>query len=172
MLDRLRLGKIFMQASIRTLFRARLVRAQSGLPRLVLLFVFLCAFSIIPGCFGTLKQAQQQAFTLAATMHKQMAGGDLAGIYNDADQRYRDAVTRDKSDALFSSIARKLGSPLDCTQGNTNIQVGTSGTTIVSVCSTKYSKDATAVETFTWVKSADRFRLLGYHINSDALIER
>lgn len=151
---------------------ARLILSHGGWLRFALLFIFLCALSGVSGCFGSLKAAQQQALQLETAMHKQMANGDLAGIYNDADQRYREAVTRDKSDALFSSISRKLGAPLDCDPGNTNIRVGTGGTTIVSACTTKYTKDATAVETFTWVKSTDRFRLLGYHINSEELIER
>jgi hypothetical protein len=126
----------------------------------------------LTGCFASITAGGQDALKLETVFHQQMASGDLAGIYNNADNRYRQAVDRTKSDALFSSIARKLGAPLDCKQGNTNISVGTSGTTIVSVCTTRFAKDATGVETFTWVKSGDTYRLLGYHINSDALIER
>jgi hypothetical protein len=128
--------------------------------------------SVISGCFVSMKGSGEQALSLATAFHQKMANGDLAGIYTDAHQRYRDAVTREKSDALFSSIARKLGAPLDCKVGNTNLRVATAGTTIVSVCQTKFAKDATGVETFTWMKSDDRFRLLGYHINSEELIER
>jgi hypothetical protein len=51
-------------------------------------------------------------------------------------------------------------------------EVTTNGTMIESQCETTFSKDATGVETFTWLKSGNEFRLLGYHINSDALIER
>ncbi len=126
----------------------------------------------LTGCFGKFKEFQQQALTLDNAMHKKMAAGDLAGIYNDAAPRYRDAVTREKSDALFSTIARKLGAPLDCAQGNTKFFVGTGGTTLTSVCQTHFAKNAAGVETFTWIKSDDTFRLLGYHINSDDLIMR
>ena len=133
--------------------------------------VFLACVGIC-GCWASISGFNQDAQNLAAGMHKRMAEGDLAGIYDNADQKYRDAVTREKSDALFSSIARKLGAPLDCTQGNTNFRTSTSGTTIVSTCTTKFSKDATGTETFTWVKSGDQFRLLGYNISSEELIER
>jgi hypothetical protein len=126
----------------------------------------------ISGCYANISGFNQDAQNLAAGMHKRMADGDVAGIYNNADQKYRDAVTREKSDALFSSISRKLGAPMDCTQGNTNLRTSTSGTTIVSTCTTKFSKDATGTETFTWVKSGDQFRLLGYNISSEELIER
>jgi hypothetical protein len=126
----------------------------------------------LSGCFGVLKDREQQAFNLATALHRKMTAGDLAGIYTSADDRYRAAVTREKSDALFSAIARKLGPPLDCTQGRTNYQVNTSGTTLVFVCQTKFTKDATAVETFKWIKSGDQFKLLGYNIQSEELIER
>ncbi len=126
----------------------------------------------LSGCFGRLKAFEQQALTLETAMHTKMSSGDFAGIYDGADQRYRNAVTRAKSDALFSSIARKLGAPLDCTQGITKFQIATFGTTIVSVCKTKFSKDATGIETFTWVKAGDQFKLLGYNIKSEELVER
>ena len=123
------------------------------------------------GCMGV-TEAAKQALQLETAMHEQMTHGDFAAIYNGADQRYRDAAGRDKSDALFSAIARKLGSPQDCKAGSTFIQVATYGTTIRSECTTTFSKNASAVETFTWIKDGDQYRLLGYHINSDALIER
>ncbi len=137
----------------------------------------LAAFTLLlapgfSGCYLRGSGFQKEALQLATALHQKMAAGDLAGIYNGADQGYRDAVTREKSDALFSSIARKLGAPLDCTLGNTNFNISTSRTVIVSSCSTHFSKNATGEETFTWTKKGDQFRLLGYRINSDDLIER
>jgi hypothetical protein len=124
------------------------------------------------GCFGTFAGGAADALKLETAMHQQMARGDVAGIYNDADQRYRDAVSREKSDALYTSIVRKLGVPLDCKQGRSIMQVGTMGTTIRSECQTSFSKDATANETFVWGKSKDRYRLMGYNIVSNDLITR
>ena len=147
----------------------RLMNCRIYMAALMSLGLIICGLS---GCFGTLKDSAKQALTLETAMHQKISSGDLTGIYDGADQRYRDAVTRQKSHALYSSIARKLGSPLDCTQGNTRFNVTTSGTTIVSVCNTKFSKDATGIETFTWIKSGDQFKLLSYYINSSELIER
>jgi hypothetical protein len=129
-------------------------------------------FLFLNGCFAYAPGGGEEALKLETAFHQQMARGDLAGIYDNADDRYKKAADRAKSDALFSSIARKLGAPLDCKQGNSKMTVGTFGTTIVSECTTTFSKDATGVETFTWSKSGDTYRLIGYHINSDALIER
>jgi hypothetical protein len=151
--------------------------ARRGLrTALLAIFGLVAVTTGFSGCFGAISgcngNSEQQALTLANQLHAKMAQGDLAGIYDDAAQRYRDAVTREKSDALFSSVARKLGSPQNCKQGITKYEVTTNGTMIESQCETTFSKDATGVETFTWLKSGNEFRLLGYHINSDALIER
>jgi hypothetical protein len=130
-------------------------------------------FGPIAGCMSTAANSKAQSLTLANAMHVKMAQGDLAGIYDGADQRYKDVVSREKSDALFSAVARKLGSPLDCNQQSFNFNMDASaGMTLRTICETKFSKDATGTETFIWIKSGDQFRLLSYNINSDALIER
>ena len=138
---------------------------------LVLTFALIAAVGV-SGCYVRLTGSKSDALKLATAMHNRMSQADLAGIYNNADDRYRKAITREKSDSLFSAIAHKLGAPQDCKQGNINMQVATWGTTLTSVCQTRFSKNATAVETFTWAKSGDQYRLLGYHINSDDLMER
>ncbi|MEI9968851.1 MAG: hypothetical protein WDM87_09575 [Terracidiphilus sp.] len=82
-----------------------------------------------------------------------MTNNDLAGIYDGASQRYKDAVTRERSDDLFSAISRKLGTPGDCKQQGFNMNATTSGTILKLTCETKFSKDATGTETFAWIKS-------------------
>jgi hypothetical protein len=123
------------------------------------------------GCFASLGADKNETLGLANAMHDRMTRGDLAGIYTDADQRYRNAISREKSDALFSAIARKLGSPQSCNQQGSNFQVATWGTTLRTVCQTTFSKNATGKETFVWIKTDNQFRLLSYTINSDELID-
>lgn len=140
--------------------------------RLLLFPVLLAVAAAASGCFGSLKAAQDEALKLETAMHQQMANGDVAGIYNNADQAYRDAVTREKSDALFHAIAQKLGTPLTCGENGVFLNMNTSGTYIRSSCKTPFSKDASAVETFVWKKSGDQYKLVNYNINSNELIER
>lgn len=115
---------------------------------------------------------QREAFTLSHAMHVQMATGDLAGIYNGADEQFRNSITREGSDALFKGIARKVGAPLDCLQGETKFFFGTEGLKLTSLCETHFSKNATGVETFTWHKTGDGYSLLNYNISSKELMER
>jgi hypothetical protein len=129
-------------------------------------------FGAISGCFSALADGDKQAQAQAAAMHDKMTRGDLAGIYDNADQRYKDAISREKSDALFTAVTNKLGAPQDCKQQGFNMNATTSGTTLRLVCQTTFSKNATGMETFVWLKSGDQYRLLLYNINSDELIER
>jgi hypothetical protein len=140
--------------------------------RLLLGSALSAAAITLSGCFGLLTSAEGDGVKAATALHKQMAAGDLAGIYNNADENYRRSMTRERSDALFSAIARKLGTPLDCKPGGVNVNVNTLGTTLHSECQTHFSKDATGEEFFVWLKSADQYRLVSYHISSQALIER
>jgi len=133
--------------------------------------LFVCALALT-GCFGMLKEALDNSLKLATALHKQMAEGDLAGIYNNADENYRRSMTRERSDALFSAIAGKLGTPLDCKAGGINVDVNTLGTTLRSHCETHFSKNATGDESFVWLKSGDQYRLVSYHISSHDLIGR
>jgi hypothetical protein len=126
----------------------------------------------ISGCFGGLKAANDDGLKLATALHKQMAQGDLAGIYNNAAENYRKSVPREMFDAQFSAIARKLGAPLDCKPAGIAVNVDRSGTTIRSKCETHFSKDATGEESFVWFKSGDQFQLLSYNINSRELSDR
>lgn len=157
--------KIFQQFSTE-------VSSASYRVRLPYISALLTGVLCLSGCYLSVKGSSKDALALANAFHTEMAHDDLAGIYSNADSRYRDAVPRAKSDALFSVIARKLGTPEDCTQGDTTWKVATWGTTITSVCQTDFSKKAQATETFVWIKSGNQLRLLSYRINSDALIER
>lgn len=140
--------------------------------RLLITFALALLAASLSGCWVRVTGNSEEANQLAKSLHDQMARGDLAGIYNESDQRFRSAVTRDKSDALFSSISRKLGAPQDCKAKRTQTQVGSSGTTINLVCETTFAKNAKGTETIEWIKSGNQFRLLNYHINSEELIER
>jgi hypothetical protein len=140
--------------------------------RLLVLAVGFASTIALSSCFGSLNGTRDEALKVETALHQQMANGDFAGIYNNADQSYRNAITREKSDALFKAIGQKLGTPVTCGQEGVFISATTSGTFIRSVCKTPFSKDASAVETFMWKKSGDEYKLSGYNINSDELIER
>jgi hypothetical protein len=138
----------------------------------------LCGSTFLPGvlalsgCFGMLKEAQDNSLKLATSLHKQMAAGDLAGIYDNADENYRRSMTRERSDALFSAIARKPGAPLPCKAGGINVNVNTLGAALRSHRQTHFSKNATGDESFVWLNSGGQYRLVSYHISAQEMMER
>ena len=134
--------------------------------------VFLAGAIGLSGCFWAGAASKDLAINLATALHQQMANGDLEGIYKSADQVYRDATTREKSDAYFNAIARKLGAPVTCGFVSVYVTVSTSGTFLRSSCRTPFSKDATGIESFVWKKSGDQYKLAGYNLNSQELVER
>jgi hypothetical protein len=104
--------------------------------------------------------------------HASMAKQDWNGIYANADDGYKSAITAENSALMFAGIVRKLGVPVSCKQGGTTVTANTSGNTIESECETTFSLDASGHETFVWHKSGGIYRLSGYNIASNALVTR
>jgi hypothetical protein len=119
------------------------------------------------------KQADRdQALQLATNLHHRMLEGDIDGIYNDADPGLKAKVDLSHHRALFSNIARKLGSPMDCQQGVTAVKYGLFTKKIRSECRTRFSNNSTRVETLIWASSGDQYRLYYYFIRSDDNMNR
>jgi len=128
----------------------------------------LCVY----GCARAVQRGAREAYVMANDFHAAMARQDWDGIYDQADPGYQSAVSRQDSSQMFSGIARKLGSPLNCKQGGTIVSANTSGNTIETECETQFSSGANATETFVWRKSLTQYRLFGYHITSAALLTK
>jgi hypothetical protein len=109
---------------------------------------------------------------LAENLHASMAKQDWNGIYANADDDFKKAITAEKSAEMFAGIVRKLGVPVSCKQGGTSVTANTSGNTIESECETIFALDATGTETLTWHKSGGVYRLAGYNLTSQALVTR
>jgi hypothetical protein len=115
---------------------------------------------------------RDQALQLAANLHHRMLDGDIDGIYDDADPGLKANSDRSRHQALFSNIARKLGSPMNCQQGVTAVKYGFFTKKIRSECKTRFSNNSTGTETLIWARSGDQYRLNYYFIRSDDLINR
>ena len=103
--------------------------------------------------------------------HSQLNNQDYGSIYNQADQRFREATKQPDFLAFMTAIHNKLGNVTDATQSSFFVNYTTSGTQIRLSFATKFSA-GDAEEEFVWTKSGDRYALLGYHINSMALITK
>ena len=130
--------------------------------------VLLCTV----GC-ANLVQARNDGERLDQRFHIVLSQGGLKDIYPQSDPEFRQATTEAQANALFSAVLNKLGTPVSSQQVGWRLNTTMSGTYLVSVSKTEFSKQAQGEETFTWKKGPDGiYRLAGYNINSNELITR
>jgi len=136
------------------------------LANLIFSFVILVAQA---GC-GTsedVKAAEERV----ANFHRQLDAQDFLNIYNQADPKLREVTKAEEFLALLTAIHKKLGNVQSAMQQGYLVNFATSGTTIRLNYTTKYA-EGDAQEVFVWRKDGNVIRLLGYNVNSNALITK
>ena len=103
--------------------------------------------------------------------HAQLDSQDFGTIYSQADQRFRDITPQSDFLAFMNAIHNKLGKVTDATRQRFFVNYTTSGEQLRLTYATKFA-GGNGQEEFVWVKSGDGLALLGYHINSMALITK
>jgi hypothetical protein len=135
----------------------------------------LCALFLaaaLAGLWGCGFQKDASAAGVAVTQfHSELNKQDYTAIYAQADQRFRKASTPDDFEALMIAIHNKLGAVVDAKQQGFFVNYNTSGTQIRLTYQTKFTA-GDAQEEFVWSKTGSSYQLLGYHINSNALITK
>jgi hypothetical protein len=103
--------------------------------------------------------------------HGQLGSQDFGTIYSQADQRFRDSISQPDFLAFMNAVHTKLGNVATASRQGFFVNYNTSGTQIRMTYATKFA-GGDGQEEFVWVKSGDGLVLLGYHINSMALITK
>jgi hypothetical protein len=124
-------------------------------------FLILLPFAHFYGCLAT-DSDQAQTRELITSIHSQMASGNYDAIYDNADKSLQAAVTRDRHNQTFSSIASHYGYPSDCTVNDTSVKFGFGTKMIQSECTNRFSAGNTMIETFRFKKTDDQYRLYYY----------
>jgi hypothetical protein len=104
-----------------------------------------------------------------ARFHTQLDAGQFDAIYAAAAPEWKNVSTQPDTIQLFTGIHNKLGSFVSGTQSGWKVNYGTGGTTIIIVYDSKFEK-GDGQETFTFQRSGGSIQLVGYNINSRALI--
>jgi hypothetical protein len=126
-------------------------------------------------CYGLwtigsgLYQGARLSAASVAHFHEQLNANEYQAIFDEADEGFQQAGTRDESIKFLQAVHTKLGDAGAVHLTNTNVQANTNGSFVVTTYSTTFAH-ATAVETFTWVKKGGALKLRGYNINSKALV--
>jgi hypothetical protein len=135
--------------------------------RLLCVSACLCASLFVFAC-GTQKDLAA-ADTAVARFHQLLDSQDYVTLYVQADQKFRDATKQDDFVALMTAVHKKLGRVGNAARKGFFVNYNTSGSQIRANYSTKFG-EGDAEEQFVWSKNGDNLTLLGYHINSNALI--
>jgi len=127
---------------------------------------------MLGGCWGCGTQKDVSGARTAVTQfHADLNNENYDAIYSQADQRFRDASKQPDFEALMKAIHKKLGPVQDAKPLGFFVNYNTSGTQIRLTYKTKFA-EGDAEEEFVWSKSGTNYELLGYHINSNALITK
>lgn len=103
--------------------------------------------------------------------HQQLDAGQLQQIYAEASDRLRRATSEQDMQNLLAAVHRKLGDVKSSVRGAWSVHAGTTGTFISLSYQTHFS-EGDATERFDYQLEGDKALLAGYHINSNALIEK
>lgn len=124
---------------------------------------------VIAGCGA--KKDIEAASVAVTQFHGQLDRQDYLSIYQNADERFRGTSKQDDFLALMSAVHNKLGTVQQASRQGFFVNYNTSGSSIRLTYATKFSA-GDAEEEFLWSKRGDGVRLLGYHINSNALVTK
>lgn len=120
--------------------------------------------------WGDATARRDAAQTATERFHLKLDLGQFDSIYQQADPEFRKAAAEKEVNALWRMVQRRFGSLQSDSLLNWNVSVTTNNGTVVRlVYYTTFSKDK-ATETFTWRIRDGKPALLGYNINSPALL--
>jgi len=111
-------------------------------------------------------QASQQAI---ARFHAELNQAQFDQIYAESSPDWKQATKQADTIKLFSAIHTKLGLYINGKQDAWRVNYGSGGNTVVVQLQSKYQK-GNATELFTLTDSGGSAQLIGYNINSLALL--
>ena len=104
-------------------------------------------------------------------LHSQLDTGAYDDILRESDEAFQNSASREELLKFRTGIHSKLGTARVCSRQHMSVNSGTHGTFInVTYRSTFDQGDAT--ETFIWRKAGGNLRLAGYHVRSNAFLQR
>jgi opacity protein-like surface antigen len=101
--------------------------------------------------------------------HTMLDAGEFDAIYAATADDFKQATKREEFVSILEAVHRKLGNTKSADMKGWNINYHTSGTFITLNYATTYT-EGEASEQFVYRLQDDKVLLVGYHVNSNALI--
>jgi uncharacterized cupin superfamily protein len=135
--------------------------------RRVLYAVTLCLTLVCIGC--GMSETKESALRATGDFRVKYEQGKYDAIWATTSPEFRKAMTQAEFTKFLQKIHEKLGSTVDVNLGPFNVNYGTAGTIVTLGYQTKFQK-GDAAETFIWRIDEGQAQLVGYNVNSKALI--
>jgi len=122
-------------------------------------------------CGTVLWEARSLANAFVHDFHQKLNNGQFEEICGAADEDFARSGTREDLVKFFAMIHTKLGNVRKESLQTWRVNSTGQGSFVVADYNTTFDRGS-GVETFTWSRTEHGIKLHGYHIQSDALVEK
>jgi hypothetical protein len=119
-------------------------------------------------CGSALLQGRRSSNQAVRQFHQELNAGEYELICQEASEGFTRSSKHDELIKFLQGVHTKLGAADRESLLNLSVNATTNGTFVMTRYSTTFSSGS-AVETFTWIKSAGTLKLYGYNVQSNAL---
>lgn len=132
--------------------------------------MLLCAaaLAILAACGDTV-HGIEYAEPAVEKFRQQMRAGHFDQVYENTGAEFREATSRDNGIALFAAVDRKLGKLQHAEKVTWNVNTRNLTTLVVLVYNSRYA-EGEATETFTIKVDDGQGKIVGYNIQSLAMM--
>jgi hypothetical protein len=120
-------------------------------------------------CGFALVQGRKLANVEVTHFHERLNAEQYEDICRNADEGFKAKQSQEELIKFLAAVHKKLGKAGVENQINIRVDTNTNGTFLTTWYNTEFAS-GTATETFTWRKSNGSWRLLGYNVQSAALL--
>ena len=143
---------------------------KTGTKELVAVFCILAlAFAALTLFSSRTDKYREPADAAVKQFHEQLAAGQYAAIYDEADETLHTATSQSDFVNLLQSVHQKLGNAQDLNLSRTAISFHGGGRMSIRVTYDTKFTNGTATEQFVWQDQDSRVTLGQYQIRSDVL---
>jgi hypothetical protein len=113
---------------------------------------------------------EEQGKRAVEKFHQQLNAGQYQEIYQQGDDKFKEAVTEADFTPILEAVRRKLGTVQKATFVGGNVNSGTMGTVATLQYEVEFS-EGKGTEKFSFLVSGEEAKLLRYDVNSPAFIK-
>lgn len=120
-------------------------------------------------CGSGMYAAARSSDQAVATFHSELDSQAYEKIVEEADPAFQNSGSHEKLIKFLAGVHSKLGTSRSSIRQSIFVNATTNGT-FIKVAYASAFEQGTASEVFTWRKSGEGLKLVGYNVNSDVFI--